>query len=474
MRSPRRRLRRLDLRPDPILYWLQARAPTVVAVEALEDLADPEIRRPDLAEALREGPRGALRLLGPGITTGAADDDPSAIGTYAQAGAQAGYGLLWIGLFTLPLMISVQELAQRIALQTGAGLAANLRHKFPAWLVGAALAPLVVSNLAILGADLRAVATGVELLTLGSVKASWLIVPIAAALVGFQLLGRYRILFRTLRLLALVLFAYAGAALLVHAPPRAVLVATFVPHLQLSGQFMLTVAAVLGTTLSPYLFFWQPAEEIDRLRAQGMLTVADRAGAGAGQLRAARVDTAVGMLLSQLVAYCIMLTTATVLHGHAGAGIQTAGDAARGLEPIAGPVAFILFAAGFIGTGLLAIPVLSASTAYAINETARIPASLAARPRYQPTFYAIIVAATAMGVAMNLLRLNLIQALVLASALSAVAAVPLLVLMTLYGADRRHMGHRASGWLSQCLTWISAAAMAAATAGLAVLAIAAG
>ena len=452
-------------RQDPILRAFGRRA-TEPPREDARAGRGARAARPTLTEGLAEGPRGLLRILGPGIVTGAADDDPSAIATYSQAGSQAGYGLLWTGFFTLPLMIAVQELAQRIALQTGSGLGANLRRKFPAWIVVPAVALLVVSNVITLGADLQAVAAGVQLVSRGLLQASWMIVPVAAALVGFQLFGRYEMLYRTFRWLTLALFAYVAAALVVRPGAMMVLIATFVPHVELSSRFLLTLVAVLGTTLSPYLFFWQPAQEIDVQKAMGRLSIDQRTGVDARELQAARTDTFIGMFFSQLVAYCIILTTAAVLHAHGTTNIQTAADAAQALTPFAGPVAFILFAVGFIGTGLLAIPVLSASAAYAVNEVARIPGTLTGKPRYEPTFYAIIVVATAIGLGMNLLHLNLIQALVIASALSGVTAVPLLMLMTLFGADRRYMADRASRLLSRGLTWISAVGMALAAAAL--------
>ncbi len=456
-----------DLRSDPILALLN-RLATKPLHKDVQRSANGHAFRPTLPEAVREGPRGLLRILGPGIVTGAADDDPSAIATYSQAGAQAGYGMLWAGLVGAPLMISVQELAQRIALQTGFGLVVNLRRKFPPAIVGAAVAMLAVSNVIVLGADLQAVAVGCELLSHGLLQASWLIVPIAVALVAFQLFGRYETLYKTFRWLTLALFAYVAAVFLVHPNAMTVLAAMLVPHVEFSYQFLLTLVAVLGTTLSPYLFIWQPAQEIDVMQAMGRRSIDRLPGVTDRELKAARADTFVGMFFAQLVAFCIILTTAAVLHAHGKTDIQTAADAAQALTPFAGPVAFALFAIGFIGTGLLAIPILSASSAYGINELARIPGSLAVRPQFQPTFYAIIIAATAIGVGMQLLHLNVIQALVIASALSGIAAVPLLVLMTLFGSDRRYMAERASGSLSRGLTWIGAAGMAVAAVALGV------
>jgi len=273
-------------------------------------------------------------------------------------------------------MVAVQELAQRIALQTGAGLGVNLRRKFPAWIVAAAVALLFVSNVITLGADLRAVAAGIELLSRGLLRATWVIAPVAAMLVGFQLFANYELLYRTFRWLTVALFAYVAAVFAAHPRSATVLAATFIPHLEFSSQFLLMLVAVLGTTLSPYLFFWQPAQEIDVMQAMGRLSIDEYAGVDDHELQAARTDTFTGMFFSQLVAYCIILTAAAVLYAHGKTDIQTAADAAQALRPLAGPAAFVLFAAGFIGTGLLAIPVLSASAAYAVNEVARIPASL--------------------------------------------------------------------------------------------------
>ena len=456
---------RQEGRPDPILKVLRLEPVDEPLEDQLDDSAGHEVERPDVAEAHRRGPLGLLRVLGPGLITGAADDDPSAIGTYSQAGAQAGLGLLWTGLLTLPLMMAAQELAQRIALQTGAGLGVNLKRKFPTWIVAASVALLVASNVITLGADLRAVASGIELLSRSALKASWLIVPVALVLVGFQVLGKYTVLVNSLRWLSISLVAYLEAAILSHPNPGAVLYATFVPHLELNPGFVLSLAAVLGTTLSPYLFIWQPAVEVDNLRVE-LRSRRARPPVDEAKVRAARVDTFAGMFFSQLVAYCIILTCATVLHVHGKTGITTAAEAAEALAPVAGPSAFVLFAAGFVGSGLLAIPVLSASSAYAVNEVAGIPGSLAGKPRRQPTFYAIIVVATGIGVLMNLLQFDVIGALVWASALSGVAAIPLLVLMTAFGRDPRFMGRSTSGRLSQCLTWIAAAGMAGATVAL--------
>lgn len=450
---------------DPILRLL-GHDGEVARNREFDNSAAADVERPDVGEATRQGPRGLLRLLGPGVITGAADDDPSAIGSYSQAGAQAGLGMLWTGLLMLPLMIAVQELAQRIALQTGAGLGVNLRAKFPAWIVWTAVLTLVVSNVITLGADLQAVGAGFELLSRGMVHAAWLILPIAATLVAVQVLGKYHVIFNTFRWLTLVLFAYVICAFLARPQPVPVLIATFVPHVEWSRSYLLTLVAVLGTTLSPYLYFWQPAEEVDNLRAAGESAAETGRPASARSLRSARIDTFLGMFFSQLVAYCIVLTTSTVLHEHGKTGVQSAAAAAAALAPLAGPVAFVVFAVGFIGAGVLSIPVLSASAAYAINEVAGIPGSLAGRPRYQPTFYAVIVVVTAAGIAMNLMHVNVIQALVIASALSGVAAVPLLVLMTLFGADSKYMSRRQSSRLSLALTWLSAAGMGAACIAL--------
>lgn len=424
-----------------------------------------------LDEARRRGPLGYLALLGPGLITGASDDDPSGIGTYSQVGSQFGFGLLWTALFTFPLMAAVQEMCGRIALHTGVGLGVTLRRKFPTWLVGIAILGLFVANTINVGADLGAVAAGGSLLARGHIQAIWLVVPAALLVFGLQLFADYTVIFRTFKWLTLALFAYVLTGFLAHPALLEVLKATFIPHLELSTAFIAALVAVLGTTISPYLFFWQASAEVDEMKAAGLATEAARRGIRRSELGAARFDIFTGMLFSNVVMYFIILTSAAVLHAHGKTDVQTADQAAAALAPLAGPFAFILFAAGLIGTGLLAIPILTASAAYAIKEFLRMPGSLAVKPQYRPTFYAIIGLATLAGVGMNFLHIDPIRALFITAVINGFLAPPLLILIVLLASDRKAMGRQVSGKLSKTLTWATAALMSVAAIALAVTAL---
>jgi len=420
-----------------------------------------------LDQAKRKGPVGFLQLLGPGLITGASDDDPSGIGTYSQVGAQFGYGLLWTALFTFPLMAAVQEMCARIALQTGVGLGVTLRRKFPTWLVGLAILALLIANTINVGADLGAVAAGGSLLTHGRVPALWLIIPVTALILGLQLFASYAVIFKTFKWLTLALFAYVVTSFVAHPDLVQVVKSTVVPHLEFNGPFVTALVAVLGTTISPYLFFWQASSEVDEMKAAGKTAEADRRGIKLSELKAARFDIFTGMLFSNLVMFFIILTSAAVLHAHGKTDVQTADQAAAALQPLAGPYAFVLFAAGMIGAGLLAIPILSASATYALKEFLRLPGSLAAKPKYRPTFYAILVAATIAGAAMNFLRIDPIKALFVTAVINGVVAPPLLILIVMVASDRGIMKERVSGALSRTVTWAAAGIMTLAAVSLA-------
>jgi len=409
--------------------------------------------------ARRMGPKAFLQILGPGLITGASDDDPSGIGTYSQAGAQFGFGVLWTALFTFPLMLAMQELCARIALHTGIGLGLSLRRKFPTWLVGFCILAMVLANTINIGADLGAIAAGGSLLTRGKIAPIWLVVPAAGLIVGLQLFASYRVIFSAFKWLTLALFAYVITAFLVHAPAEKVLIASFVPHLELNKAFITTLVAILGTTISPYLFFWQASSEVDEMRAAGKMTERERKGVTRREMRAARIDVFVGMAFSQVVMYSIIMVSASTFNAHGITGIATADQAAKALEPLAGSLAFVLFAAGFIGTGLLAIPVLSGSAAYALAEFTGLKGTLAEKPKYRPTFYAVIVVATAVGVALNLLRIDVISALFYTAVINGVVAPPLMILIALLGSDKKVMQKRVSGRISFTLVWIATSSM---------------
>jgi Mn2+/Fe2+ NRAMP family transporter len=409
----------------------------------------------------RKGFVGFVQRLGPGLITGASDDDPSGIGTYSQVGSQFGYGLLWLALFTYPLMSSVQELCARIALQTGVGLGASLRRKFPRWLVGIAILGLLAANTFNVGADLGAVAAAGSLLSHGAIHALWLVVPVALLIIVLQVFATYATIFKIFKWLTLALFAYVIAAFFAHPALLEVLRATVIPHIEFSKDFVMALVAVLGTTISPYLFFWQASAEVDELAAAGATNPqAGRHGLRLSELRAARTDVLIGMAFSNLVMYFIILTSAAVLHAHGRTGVHTAAEAAAALAPLAGPFAFIVFAVGLIGAGLLAIPILTGSATYAIKEFLGLPGSLASTPRQRPTFYIILTLATVAGVAMNFMHLDPIRALFLAAVINGVVAPPLLLLIVLLGRDPAVMKRYVSGTLSLVLTAIATAFMA--------------
>jgi NRAMP (natural resistance-associated macrophage protein)-like metal ion transporter len=406
---------------------------------------------------------GWLQVLGPGLITGASDDDPSGIGTYSQVGGQFGYGLLWTALFTFPLMSAVQELCSRIALETGVGLGVSLRRKFPSWLVGIAILGLLGANTFNIGADLGAVAAGGSLLSRGFIHPLWLVIPVALLVLSLELFASYAAIFKIFKWLTLALFAYVITAFFAHPNLLEVVKATFIPHIEFSKDFAMALVAVLGTTISPYLFFWQASSEVDEMAAaESNPLVRRRRSVTAAELRAARVDIVVGMAFSNLVMYFIILTSAAVLHAHGKTDIQTANQAASALAPLAGPFAFIVFSVGMIGTGLLAIPILAGSAGYALKEFLGLRGGLASKPRYRPTFYVILAAATFAGVVMNYMRLDPIHALFVTAVINGVVAPPLLLLIVWLGRDRRIMKQRVSGRLSLALTGLATIGMAVA------------
>ena len=467
-------------RPDPILSVVKPGAQPADDAQARvrsSDLAaggSPNAGRTTVNEAKRQGPIGFLQLLGPGLITGASDDDPSGIGTYSQVGSQFGYGLLWLALFTFPLMSAVQELCARIALQTGVGLGASLRRKFPRPLVGAAILGLLAANTFNVGADLGAVAAAGSLLSRGALHALWLVVPVALLIIGMQVFATYATIFKIFKWLTLALFAYVITAFFAHPPLLQVVKATFIPHIEFSKDFIMAVVAVLGTTISPYLFFWQASSEVDELSAAGATNPrAGRPGLRLSELRAARTDVLIGMAFSNLVMYFIILTSAAVLHAHGKTNVQTAAEAAAALAPLAGPFAFIIFSVGLIGAGLLAIPILTGSATYAIKEFFGFGGSLASKPREQPTFYLILTLATVAGVVMNFLHLDPIRALFIAAVINGVVAPPLLLLIVSLGADRTVMKRYVSGKVSLALTGMATVFMAVAAISMFVTILAA-
>ncbi|MFP3504663.1 NRAMP family divalent metal transporter [Burkholderia sp. SIMBA_062] len=402
-----------------------------------------------------------LRRLGPGLVTGAADDDPSGIGTYSQAGAQFGFELLWSLLLTYPLMTAIQLISARIGRVTGKGLASNMRTHYPPWLLYATVALLTIANVINIAADLSAMGAAVKLLLHGPQELY--VVCLGGVSVVLQIFVPYDRYARLLKWTALTLLAYVAVALIVPVPWREVGRAIVLPHIQLNAAYLTTVIAVLGTTISPYLFFWQASQEVEELRAapnqQPLRSMPHQAPA---QLRRISVDTWVGMGVSNIIAFFITLTAATTLHMHH-IDVKTSADAARALEPVAGHFAYVLFALGIIGTGLLALPVLAGSAAYAAAGTFRWRNSLALRLGVAPEFYGVIALATIGGVAITFTHFDPIRALYWSAVINGVTAVPIMFVMMLMAGSRRIMGEFAvrgvlawGGWLATLAMMIAA------------------
>jgi NRAMP (natural resistance-associated macrophage protein)-like metal ion transporter len=405
-----------------------------------------------------------LKALGPGLITGASDDDPSGIGTYAQTGAQFGYAQLWTALFTFPLMTAVQEMCARLALHTGRGLADIIREYYPKPLLYVCVLLLFTANTINLGVDLGAMAASCQML---------LPLPFWIWLLAFTLLTVVLEIFvsytqyaRVLRLLTLSLFAYVCVAFVVSQDWGQVLRSTFMPTIQFNQEYVLNLVAVLGTTISPYLFFWQASEEVEEEINAGKTTPAARQGVSKTELRWMRTDVTSGMLFSNLVMWFIIVTTASTLFHHGITDIDSAPKAAEALRPIAGRFAAVLFAAGIVGTGLLAVPILAGSAAYAVAETLQWREGLYLRLRQAPGFYGVIAFATGLGAAINLAGINPIKALYYTAVLNGLVAPPLLWIILLMSNNRTIMQEKVNGRMTNILGWVTAIAMTMAAVAL--------
>jgi NRAMP (natural resistance-associated macrophage protein)-like metal ion transporter len=416
-----------------------------------------EIEQPDWPK-LRD-------VLGPGLITGASDDDPSGIATYSQAGAQFGYTLGWTLLFTYPLMCAIQLISAQIGRVTGRGLAGNIRRFFPAWLLYPLVGLLVAANTINLGADLGAMAAALHLLIDG--PAVVYIAAFAILTVLAEIYVRYSRYASVLRWLTLSLLAYVGVVFAVGVPWLTVAENLVFPHISLAGGYLTVVVAVFGTTISPYLFFWQAAEEVEDQKEDPKAEPLIRAPQQAPvQMARMQIDTLVGMGLSNIIALFIMLTTAATLNAHGVTDIQTSSQAAEALRPIAGRFAFTIFALGIIGTGLLAVPVLAGSAAYAVGEALKWRVGLAQRPGRAPAFYGAIAVATLVGAVLNFTPLDPIKALFWSAVINGVAAVPIMVMIMLMASRKTVMGQFALRPLLKALGWVATAAMAAAAIGM--------
>ena len=397
--------------------------------------------------------------LGPGLITGASDDDPSGIGTYSQAGAQLGFSMGWTMLLTFPLMAAIQEISARIGRTTGHGIVGNLRRHYPNWLLQIIILPLFLANTINIGADLSGMADAARLLLGGPaflyVLAFGLICVLGVVFVEYS---RYVMV---LKWLTLSLFAYVGTLFAANVPwPKAI--SGLLPQFNWNTAFLTTLVAILGTTISPYLFFWQASQEAEDVKTEKRRKPLLRAPWQAvNEFTRIRTDTLVGMAFSNLIALSIMITTAATLNQAGIKEIATSAQAAEALKPIAGEFASVVFAVGIIGTGLLAVPVLAGSAAYAIGEAWKWPIGLSKDPEDAVAFYSTVAAAGALGIALTLSPLDPIKALYWAAVINGVVAVPVMTVMMLMTRENRIMGKFViTGWL-RWLGWVSTAAMAA-------------
>jgi NRAMP (natural resistance-associated macrophage protein)-like metal ion transporter len=385
------------------------------------------------------GARSILWKLGPGLITGAADDDPSGIATYSQVGAQFGYGMLWTMLFSFPLMAAIQEISARIGRVSGIGIAGNIRRHYPRPYLYGIVCLLLIANIFNIGADIGAMGAAASSIFPGPLV---LFVILAGGVsLAMQILIPYSSYVKYLKWLTVALFAYVLTAIILHEPSWDAIRAIFSPRLSLQRGYFTALIAILGTTISPYLFFWQASEEVEDVtlnsKEQPIKNAPKQAPA---QLQRIRFDTFLGMAFSNIVAFFIILTAASTLYSHGLRDIQTADQAARALQPLAGRFAFSIFALGIVGTGLLAVPVLAGSAAYAVSEVFQWKASLEQKPGRAVGFYTTIGVATLIGLLLNFIHLNPIKALFLSAVLNGVVAGPVMAFMMLLARNPKVMG----------------------------------
>ncbi|HXP97489.1 MAG TPA: divalent metal cation transporter [Telmatospirillum sp.] len=400
-----------------------------------------------------------LQIMGPGLITGASDDDPSGIATYSQVGAQFGYGLAWTLLLSYPLMAAIQEISARIGCVTGRGIAGNLRRHYPGWLSGGIVSLLLMANIINLGADLGAMGAALKLLIAGpDLLYVCLFGLLSAALEVFTRYARY---VSILKWLCLSLFSYVICAFVVKVPWVDVGWAVVWPPLSVTPAYMMAIVAILGTTISPYLFFWQAEQEVeDGKERQGIHPLIRAPEQAKSAFSRIRIDTYLGMAISNLIAFFIVVTTAATLHAHGQTTIQTSAEAAEALRAVAGRFTFVVFAAGIIGTGLLTLPVLSGSAAYALGELLSWHVGLTRRPFHAKAFYAAIAMATAIGVGLNFTTIDPVKALYWSAVLNGVVAVPVMIAMMSLSMRPKIMASFTLPRSLQAVGWIATAVMA--------------
>jgi NRAMP (natural resistance-associated macrophage protein)-like metal ion transporter len=406
-----------------------------------------------------------IKKLGPGLITGAADDDPSGIATYSQAGAQFGFNMLWTVLFTYPLMVGIQLVSARIGRVSGHGLATNIRLHYPSWLLYSVVGLLLIANTINIAADVCAMGEALKLVVGGPAQLYAVAFGVVSLLL--QVFVPYRRYVRLLKWLTLTLLAYVATAFVEHIPWSQVLVSALAPRLSWKSEYITTVVAVFGTTISPYLFFWQASQEVENQladpHAQPLIKAPEQANANFKRIK---LDTYIGMGFSNLVAFSIILTTAVTLNLHGITDIQTSAQAATALRPIAGEFAFMLFSAGIIGTGLLAIPVLAGSSAYAMAGAFKWKNSLERTPMRAKQFYGVIAISTLIGIMLNFTTIDPIKALYWSAVINGVISVPIMIVMMLMAARLDIMGRfvirsslKVMGWLATLIMAVAVAAM---------------
>ncbi len=405
-----------------------------------------------------------FQVLGPGLITGASDDDPSGIGTYSVAGASLGFSTLWLALVTLPMIAAVQYSCAKIGMVTGQGLAGVLRKNYPRPLLYMAVAALFVANTLNVGADIGAIAAAIELLHPVPIMPTILLVSVGILVIQF--FGSYKLIVNVFKWLTVVLFAYIATAFFVHVDAAEVLKATFIPTFKPTAEYVSTLVAILGTTISPYLFFWQASQQVEEDKSEGKKALWQRRGASHEELKVAAMDVNAGMFLSNAVMYFIIFTCAATLHAHGQTHITSATEAAKALVPVAGKFSELLLALGLIGTGLLAIPILTGSAAYAVSEAFGWRYGLDEKPYRAKQFYAVIAISTVIGMAMNFFGMNAISALFWSAVINGMVAPPLLILIMLVVNNEKIMGDKVNSRMVNFAGWASTAAMTAAAIAL--------
>lgn len=411
-----------------------------------------------------------FKNLGPGLITGAADDDPSGIATYSQTGAQFGYGMLWTALFILPFQVGVQEAAARIGAVTGKGIAANIKRAYGKKILYAVVLLLLIANTINIGVDIGAMAAAANLIfPVG-------FIPLALAftliILLLEILTSYKVYSRILKWSVITLLAYPITVFMINQPWKTILMATFIPHIEFNFQFLFIITGVLGTTISPYMFFWQASEEVEEEK-QARLLKADGKPRISGQfMRNLRLDNFVGMLFSGIVAWAIIVVAATVLNSHGITDIKTAADAAKALEPLvntfpnAGYLAKVIFAIGIMGLGFLSIPVLAGSAAYAVAETFNLKEGLNLKLKTAPGFYGIIAISMLVGLMINFIGIDPIKALVYTAVINGMVAVPLIFVIAKIANSGTILGQYKSGRLSNFLVWTAFAGLGLTAIGM--------